>query len=691
VAPQLTAKGAAKGPAKGPAVVGMGKGRTNNGSPVAITDNGALEAMQASSRYDEHLQCSGSPSGGDQALAMLAAMQPADDDADKTVSISTKASEVAAAAPEGSGGGERCKGKGKAKKGSPAAEPKDGSMVGESSVAPQLTAKGAAKGPAKGPVKGLAKGLAKCPPSTPSPPRPSPHLPPPCLTKASTKGPSKGAPKGLGKVNKKGKPGAVEPKKTKVVPRQDMKPLWWQRYLFGKDLTEGETVWAKVDDVVNNLPIDALVDRFSKVTKASGNSSCVAKPKEEKTVMKILRIVTDPNLIVGKEAALRAGDFPSAPAIADALLSMDSRVITLQRLEILKEHGCPNPAEVTQLEELRKEHPSVDFATPENLMWHLSRVPAFRVRIECWYFVRSYEEPAANYMSQLTQFQRMIDAILNSVALPRLLALVLAVGNYLNGASNDRGQADGFDIESLGKLDAVKDNTSGTRDVRHFLAELVFLGRTPSTDSIGKDDPERLVGDLLLEELRPVLCNVSRIFSHDSDGSTKVTKSVRAPLEDAEESVRALLAEFDSHQGQLQACLELSEDPADPMRLELVENFATAGQICRRLSDKAKMCRVCYGQVLEYFHHKGMTTSNFLLLWDNLLIPPDLIINKPETVQKRDILPRFCKFGVELSINDFLLLWDLGTAKACSQSPVVRRGSRRLSGERPLSTGPTDN
>ena len=30
-----------------------------------------------------------------------------------------------------------------------------------------------------------------------------------------------------------------------------------------------------------------------------------------------------------------------------------------------------------------------------------------------------------------------------------LLALILAVGNYLNGGT-DRGQADGFDLETLG-------------------------------------------------------------------------------------------------------------------------------------------------------------------------------------------------------------------------------------------------
>ena len=41
--------------------------------------------------------------------------------------------------------------------------------------------------------------------------------------------------------------------------------------------------------------------------------------------------------------------------------------------------------------------------------------------------------------------------------------IILAVGNFLNGGTN-RGQADGFDIESLAKLEGIKDATG--KDIR---------------------------------------------------------------------------------------------------------------------------------------------------------------------------------------------------------------------------------
>ena len=40
-----------------------------------------------------------------------------------------------------------------------------------------------------------------------------------------------------------------------------------------------------------------------------------------------------------------------------------------------------------------------------------------------------------------------------------ILSVVLTVGNYLNGGT-PKGQADGFDIESLNKLIMVKDSTN---------------------------------------------------------------------------------------------------------------------------------------------------------------------------------------------------------------------------------------
>lgn len=45
-------------------------------------------------------------------------------------------------------------------------------------------------------------------------------------------------------------------------------------------------------------------------------------------------------------------------------------------------------------------------------------------------------------------------------AVLRVLGLILAIGNYMNGGNRTRGQADGFALDILPKLKDVKSNVS---------------------------------------------------------------------------------------------------------------------------------------------------------------------------------------------------------------------------------------
>lgn len=45
---------------------------------------------------------------------------------------------------------------------------------------------------------------------------------------------------------------------------------------------------------------------------------------------------------------------------------------------------------------------------------------------------------------------------MTSESLKKVLAIILALGNYMNGGNRQRGQADGFGLEILPKLRDVK-------------------------------------------------------------------------------------------------------------------------------------------------------------------------------------------------------------------------------------------
>mmetsp|Transcript_31501 Transcript_31501/g.60886 ORF Transcript_31501/g.60886 Transcript_31501/m.60886 type:complete len:1195 (-) Transcript_31501:458-4042(-) len=487
-------------------------------------------------------------------------------------------------------------------------------------------------------------------------------------TKGNVKGgPAiKGAPplaSGKGKGQAKGTGQSVQPKKAVVKPIRPMKSLWWTRLLFGQNLEIGSSVWDKVGDVTALLPLDVFEDKFAKIMMQQKNNKKTfgagSGSKKPATTMKELRIITDTNLIVGKEGALR--DFPPPDVVAQALRDLDSAVLTPQRLAVLRAHFCPQPAEVARLEECKRNHPDLPFGPPERYMWYVSRVPAFSARVECWSFLCAFNERAAGLSHALVEFQRLVDAFKTSEALPHLLSLVLAVGNYLNGGTS-RGQADGFDLEALGKLDGVKDNGAegGMRDMRHFIFELFFLGAPQETlaDLEGATEASFACGEQLLDDFAPLFLNVNRTIVKDSEG-VRVIKNVRVILEDIEDSVREFTQQFAMQQEALLQCLQHSEDPADPMRLHMSEKFAEARPQLARLESQCSSCRDGYTSVLSYFSHPGMKTSDFVLLWDNLFVPGDLIMSKPDSLLRREILPCFCKPQVVPTLQSFLVLWDL--------------------------------
>lgn len=321
---------------------------------------------------------------------------------------------------------------------------------------------GAPKG--KGP-KGPAKGKGPPAPGGKGPPAPAGKGPAP----PGGKGPApagKGGPAAGGKAGKAGKGakggagGGSGETKPVVKPSQPMKPLWWSKMIFGAQLKKGESIWDEVKDDMEKLPLEELTERFSKSAAAR------EKPKKEKAEgkkeeLKSLRIITDPQIVVGKEASLKK--LPEPTEVARALDELDDTVLNPELLQVVKDNACPTPAQMKELGEARTKNPNVPLALPESFMWVIGQMPAYQQRIDCWSFAMTYKEQHATYHTALSDFLQVVECFQESEMLPTLLGIILAVGNYLNGGTN-RGQADGFDIESLAKLEGIKDATG--KDIR---------------------------------------------------------------------------------------------------------------------------------------------------------------------------------------------------------------------------------
>jgi hypothetical protein len=217
----------------------------------------------------------------------------------------------------------------------------------------------------------------------------------------------------------------------------------------------------------------------------------------------------------------------------------------------------------------------------------------------------------------------------------------LAVGNYLNGGTN-RGQADGFDLEALSKLDGVKD--SQNKSLRHFVFDVFFNQMSDSAAS-------------LVDELAPCLSNITRRVTKDSSGAEAISKSARLTLEDVDQAIRTVEAEFASKKEMMHMVLQYIEDPADNFKLQMPGRFAQIMNLVGKLINARDSIKEKYMKVLRWFKILGMNSGDFCLLWDDFLIPGDMIMSKAERVRKDVMIPKFCT-NRPVSSVDIAMLWE---------------------------------
>lgn len=76
-------------------------------------------------------------------------------------------------------------------------------------------------------------------------------------------------------------------------------------------------------------------------------------------------------------------------------------------------------------------------------------------------FQSEFHDAISSVSSKLTNLRTTCDFLRSSASLKKVIALILTLGNYMNGGNRTRGQADGFGLEILGKLRDVKSNVPG--------------------------------------------------------------------------------------------------------------------------------------------------------------------------------------------------------------------------------------
>ena len=206
---------------------------------------------------------------------------------------------------------------------------------------------------------------------------------------------------------------------------------------------------------------DALLDMFaSKQAVALGGAATGADggQKKKPSVVSLLDMKRSQNISI----AISQFRMPNEKLVA-ALLSMDEKVFDAEKL-VAFEKCVPTQEEVEMISSF--DEPET-LGTAEKFVLAVHKIPRLGPRTKTWGYKQTFDARYEELEPPIAAAMKACKQVQSSDKFKDLLALVLAVGNYLNGGSV-RGAAYGFKLDALSKLADTKSNDPSL-SLLHFL------------------------------------------------------------------------------------------------------------------------------------------------------------------------------------------------------------------------------
>lgn len=259
-------------------------------------------------------------------------------------------------------------------------------------------------------------------------------------------------------------------RKNAVNPPKPMKPLYWTRIVAPikstdtvdsaaqptsllpdekKESEDEEELWTAIDET--------KLDNLDEFTELFSRQGVVPKAKTSVPVPKIKAIK-----VLDSKRSQNVGIFVRSihvdfAEIEHAIYHCDTSVVSLETLQHIMEIKASNE-ELVMIKEAISAHtegsPPLD--APENFLFRISQVSSSSERISCIVFQAEFEEQCTMVSRKLLTVKSLCEFLLDNDGLKEIFSIILTLGNFMNGGNRQRGQADGFGLEILGKLKDVK-------------------------------------------------------------------------------------------------------------------------------------------------------------------------------------------------------------------------------------------
>ncbi|XP_018794149.1 PREDICTED: protein cappuccino isoform X1 [Bactrocera latifrons] len=455
------------------------------------------------------------------------------------------------------------------------------------------------------------------------PPPPPPPALPPLNVSAVPPPPPPGAPKPPSSTTPAPLPNPTEGswfhttntlRKTAVNPPKPMKPLYWTRIVTNAPLpkppppqasTESSSSGSSPDDAVDSATPKEIwqeieetsLDNIDEFTELFSRQAVVpvSKPKEKKVVrvkaMKVLDSKRSQNVgIVSRSLHV---DFCE---IEHAIYHVDTSVVSLETLQQIINIKATNE-ELELIKEAAQSDIPLDY--PEQFLLKISQISMSTERISCIVFQAEFEEAATVIARKLEVVTQLSQYLIESEDLKHVFAIILTLGNYMNGGNRQRGQADGFTLEILGKLKDVKSKESQTT-LLHFIVRTYISRR-------------RKEGVQLLEMILPI--------PEPSD----VERAAQVDFDEVKQQIMELHKKLKANQKTTERVVSASTpNTLEPFKSKMEEFIESATKTIDKLNKDLDESRSTFIETMRFYHFtpksrtlEQCTPDQFFEYWTN--------------------------------------------------------------------------
>lgn len=378
-----------------------------------------------------------------------------------------------------------------------------------------------------------------------------------------------------------------------------MKPLFWKRIQVqnvkaAKLDTTDKSFWEALEEAQLNM--DEFDDLFSKVTIQPQKKVKDTKPKaKQKQSAKVIEAKRSQAVgILLSTIRLEMSE------IEHAILHLDTSILDAEKFKSIYENR-PQDDEINLITKQLEKHPDTPLDKPDQFLYDLHQIPFCADRIFCFIFQSSFQESMSAIESKLNNLNMTCEMLTTGVSIKRIFGILLAFGNYMNGGSRTRGQADGFELDILPKLKDYK-----ARDNRISLVQYLVMVYVQSyeADEAGTDRAKLPIPD-----------------------PSDITQASLVNFDDIYKEMAKIHRDFELAENRAAAVLrDCSDDTREPFESIMTTFFEKGKQDLADQEEAMKECARRFSETVQFFSvkpksgDKVVTPEYFFTMWHSFCV-----------------------------------------------------------------------